>query len=133
MGMIFGNTMKTLFGLALALSVGLAPVVANAEHDSGVSIGDSFYGGWKASRSVQGNIMLGDGQGWGIDLRSTELYCGTPGSGYSTMQKFIRSNTDGYVSWYVDDICDRTVRVCVYAAWGDVACSSYLDYGWRPF
>lgn len=130
MGMIFGNTMKKLSGAVLALGVGMAPLAANADH---IWEGDSFYGGWWLSDRVQGNMVLGDGQGSGLDLRSTEWYCDTPGSNYSTMRKFIASNRGG-ISWYVDEICsDGYVRICVYADWGDEACSTYLDYGWRPF
>ncbi len=124
---IFGNTVKKLSGLVLALGVGLAPIVANADH---IYEGASFYGGYWVSGQVSGNIILGDGNGSGLDLRSTERYCGTRGTGYSTMQRYIRSNYQ--LSWFVDEICsDGYVRVCVYADWGDVACSTYADFGWR--
>jgi hypothetical protein len=98
---------------------------------SSVYEGQSFYGEWDTSYERQGDIDLGDGSGWYLDLRSTPLYCVQRGSSYSTMNRYIRSNYPENVSWFVDEVCsDGYVRICVYASWGDVACSTYREFGW---
>lgn len=129
MDSIFGRFSKFACKALAVCGLALAPTIAAADH---IYEGQSFYGGWSVSNSVQGNIILGDGNGWGLDLRSTERYCKKRGTGYSTMQRYIRSTYGDNLSWFVDEICsDGYVRVCVYADWGDMACSTYADYGWR--
>jgi hypothetical protein len=101
---------------------------AQADH---IYEGDYFSGGWFLSNQRQGDIILGNGNGRGLSLGSTERYCNQPGSGYSTMRRYIESNYPDQVSWFVDRICtDGYVRVCVYAYWGDLACSTFADFGW---
>jgi len=117
------------FFLICALVLGVSSSVS-ADH---LYEGEVFYGGWWLSGSRQGDIVLGDGNGFGLSLGSTERYCVTPGTSYSTMRRYIRSEPSG-VSWFVDEICnDGYVRVCVYARDGRRGCSTYVDYGWIRF
>ncbi|MFN3693118.1 MAG: hypothetical protein ACK4SL_03445 [Candidatus Paceibacteria bacterium] len=103
--------------------------VATADH---LAEGDFFYGDWNVGYERQGDIDLGDGGGYFLDLRSTTRYCGRPGASYSKMNRYIRSNYPDPVRWYVDEVCDDGyVRICVYSAGGNVACSTYADYGWK--
>jgi hypothetical protein len=128
MKLVFGKALNLLFGLIMSIGL-LNAQMASADH---LYEGDAFYGDWSVSNSVMGNIRLGDGGGWMLDLRSTERWCAKRGTGYSTMQSYIRSNYPDGVSWFVDAICnDGYVRICVYSARGNIACSTYADYGWR--
>lgn len=96
--------------------------------------GDSYYGGWELSNRRQGDMVLGDGSGTGLDLGTTERYCGRPGSKYSVVRKYIASNYPNSVSWFVDDVCnDGYVRICVYSERGNMACSSFVNQGWVSF
>jgi hypothetical protein len=125
------GTMHKFFGLVGTAVLAAALVVpAQADH---IHEGDSFYGGWSMSNRTQGNMVIGDGNGWGLSLGTTERYCGRPGVGYSKMRNFIKSNYPDWVSWYVDEVCDDGyVRICVYSAGGSQACSTYVDWGWVP-
>lgn len=97
---------------------------------------EAYYGGWDLTYDRQGDIDLCDSNdGSCLDLLSTPRYCGRPGVGYSTMNSYIRSNYPDYVSWYIDQSCNDQfgdfVRICVYSARGNLACSTYLENGWK--
>lgn len=120
--------MKKLM-LTAALAMFAFPV--HADH---LVEGDSFYGNWWLSGQTQGDMVLGDGNGYGLVLGTTPRYCVRRGKSYSVMRSFIRDNYPDGVSWYVDEVCrDGYVRVCVFSYSGAKACSTYVDYGWRRF
>ncbi len=119
--------MKKFFSAAAVCLLTLTGA-AYADH---LHEGDSFVGGWQFYNSNPGNIKIGDGNGWALDLRGTDRYCVSPGAGYSTMTSYISSNYPSHVSWFVDEICtDGYVRICVYSGSGNLACSTYWDNGW---
>ncbi|MFT7507175.1 MAG: hypothetical protein ACI92I_000315 [Acidimicrobiales bacterium] len=122
---------RKFFSVLTASFVLLAMVqTANA---AGLYEGQSFSGGWNLTYNRQGDIDIGDSSdGTFLDLRSTSRYCVHKGAGYSTMNRYIRSNYPDNVRWSVDEICnDGYVRICVSASWGAVACSTYSNHGWK--
>ncbi len=116
--------------IVMFATLAMTTLSAVADH---IYEGESFYGGWELFSSAQGDITLGDGDGSGLELYSTPGWCIRRGSSYSTMRSYIQSN-NGWVEWYIDEICTQGhVRICVYDAWGNVACSTFIERGWVPF
>jgi hypothetical protein len=128
MGKLINKFFASVMGATL-LILSLATVPAQANH---IYEGDSFLGGWALSDRRQGDMIVGDGNGSGLSLGSTERFCGRQGASYSKMRSYINSNySNGGLSWYVDEICnDGYVRICVYSASGNQACSTFEDWGW---
>lgn len=100
---------------------------------------DSYFeGGWKYRDNPGGSeyLLLGDGQGAGLEMRGTKRYCVHPGDSYAKMREYISSNWDrGYVPWGIMEQCDggARARICVQSIWGEVACSTYFVRGWVVF
>ncbi len=126
--------MKQFFTTMFAVIIACAfAVSASAGH---IRIGQDFQGGWIFDNNSGGSeyLLLGDNNGWGLELRGSERFCGKRGASYQTMRNYIASNYPEPVFWYVDDICnDGYVRVCVESGSGRTACSTYRDRGWKRF
>jgi hypothetical protein len=122
---------KIIAGALFALMMFAGSTFANH-----VSEGQSFTGGWKAYNNQGGSeyLLLGNGDGRGLELRGSERYCVRTGSSYKKMRSYIKSNYPKHVYWYVDQVCnDNHVRVCVENRAGRIACSTYRNKGWRDF
>jgi len=120
------------FFSVMVLTLLLPISAASADH---IREGDAFFGGWIYDNNRGGSeyLLLGNGDGSGLELRGTSRFCVRSGASYATMRRYIGSQR-GFVSWFVDEICnDGYVRVCVYSVSGRQACSTYRDYGWKRF
>ncbi len=96
---------------------------------------EAYWGDWEYGTYDNGQryLILGDGNGWALELGGTERYCVYSGAGYNTMERILRQNgTNGeQIYWWIDQTCrDGYTRVCVQNYRGDYACSTYADYGW---
>ena len=94
-----------------------------------------YYGGWLYDDNPGGReiTILGNGNGYGLYLTGYTGACGPRGASYATMRNVMSETGGGWISWWIDQDCGSTVRVCVQNDWGQWACSSYYDHGWVEF
>jgi hypothetical protein len=114
----------------------LTAMFASTAYADHIYEGQTFYGGWIVDNNRGGSeyMLLGNGNGRGLELRGSDRFCVRSGASYATMRSRVKSNRHG-VKWWVDEICSRDshVRVCVESSRGSVSCSTYRDRGWVRF
>jgi len=98
---------------------------------AGVTAASAYTGPWEWDNNNQEYMILGDGNGWGLELGGTTRYCVYTGAGYSTMHRVLRDNGGQWIDWWIDQECtDGYIRVCIENRHGAWACSTYINYGW---
>jgi hypothetical protein len=88
---------------------------------------DTYEGGW---RFTQNTLILGDNSdGTGLFFRYTDDYCGRPASrGWESIKEMLRDDKrygDGQITWYVDEECYGTTRVCITTSIGERGCNTF--------
>ena len=104
-----------------------------------MSEAEAFEGDWEY-RIEHGRefMILGDNGGSGdvLELGGTTRYCEVLGDSYAKMHNVLRGNGQNgqLITWWIANECsDGYVRVCIEHRHSEVACSTYIKYGWVQY
>lgn len=114
---------------SLATVVAFAAIVCT-------SSAQAYSGDWafKTNDGDRESLYLGDASdGTVIHLRGTRNFCGLPGDKYDWVRTVLVNNgTSGQrITWWITHKCDGYIRVCLENRFSQIACSSYLNFGWQ--